>query len=395
MVTLKEQVLELRQKCYNCKECPLGRKLVGGLDPHVFASGYVKSEVFFVGEAPGGEEVKMKRPLVGRAGMFFDNRILGVAGIERRSIFATNAVLCLGPNTLIKTVDGFIKISKIVNDKYDGHVHCVDEKGFAATSKVVNWYKNSRNGKRLYKIILKHSRKNPQGKVGGIFTEDHELLTKDGFKKINKLSSGDLIHSGSYQPPKPIYEALIGSLIGDGNISHHNPTFSHSLKQVKYCEHKLQIFGGTKTKKIINMGCQKQIGGRLKCTPYIRCLYRLLYDNKKKVLVEELLQDFSLISLSYLFMDDGYMRIREGRRPLAEIATCNFTFEEVELLSNRIKTLGVISYAKKDSNGYPRLFFSADETKKLSAMIAPYVHDSMKYKVMNEHHGSIGTFNAR
>lgn len=93
-MTLKEQVLELRQKCYDCKECPLGRKLVDDLDPHVFASGYVKSKVFFVGEAPGGDEVKNKRPLVGRAGQFFDNRVLGVAGIERRNIFATNAVLC-------------------------------------------------------------------------------------------------------------------------------------------------------------------------------------------------------------------------------------------------------------------------------------------------------------
>jgi DNA polymerase len=94
VVTLKEQVLDLKQKCYNCKECPLGRKMVDGLDPHVFAGGYVKSDIFFIAEAPGGDEVKLKRPLVGRAGKFFDTRILGTAGIERRNIFATNAVLC-------------------------------------------------------------------------------------------------------------------------------------------------------------------------------------------------------------------------------------------------------------------------------------------------------------
>jgi len=93
-VTLKEQVLELKQKCYDCKECPLGRKLVDNLDPHVFAGGYVKSDVFFVGEAAGKNEQLLKRPFVGRAGQFFDNRILGVAGIERRNVFTTNAVNC-------------------------------------------------------------------------------------------------------------------------------------------------------------------------------------------------------------------------------------------------------------------------------------------------------------
>ena len=93
-MTLKEQVLELKQKCYNCKECPLGRKMVDGLDPHVFSGGHVKSEIMFIGEAPGSEETKAKRPLVGRAGKFFDTKILGVAGIERPNVFVTNAVLC-------------------------------------------------------------------------------------------------------------------------------------------------------------------------------------------------------------------------------------------------------------------------------------------------------------
>jgi len=93
-MTLKEQVLELKKKGYECKECPLGRKLVDGLDPHVFAGGYVKSNVFFIGEAAGSDEVKLKRPFVGRAGKFFDTRILGVAGIERSNVFVTNAVIC-------------------------------------------------------------------------------------------------------------------------------------------------------------------------------------------------------------------------------------------------------------------------------------------------------------
>jgi DNA polymerase len=93
-MTLKEEILELKRKCYECQECPLGRKLVDGLDPHVFASGYIKAKLIFVAEAGGADEVKLKRPLVGRAGQFFDGKILGVAGIDRSKVFISNSVLC-------------------------------------------------------------------------------------------------------------------------------------------------------------------------------------------------------------------------------------------------------------------------------------------------------------
>lgn len=81
-MSLKEQVLELKNRCYACKECPLGRKEVDGLDPHVFASGFMKSKIFFIAEAPGKHETVERRPLVGRAGKFFEAKILGGAGLK-------------------------------------------------------------------------------------------------------------------------------------------------------------------------------------------------------------------------------------------------------------------------------------------------------------------------
>lgn len=93
-MTLREKVLELKRKCYECKECPLGRKLVDGFDPHVFASGFVKAKIIFIAEAPGFDETKLKRPLVGRAGQFFDAKVLDVAGIDRSKVWITNSVLC-------------------------------------------------------------------------------------------------------------------------------------------------------------------------------------------------------------------------------------------------------------------------------------------------------------
>lgn len=80
--------------CYQCQRCPLGTKTVDGLDPHVFASGNPSAAIMFVGEAPGHDETVHRAPLVGRAGQFFERSILGPAGLDRRGVYITNAVLC-------------------------------------------------------------------------------------------------------------------------------------------------------------------------------------------------------------------------------------------------------------------------------------------------------------
>ena len=87
-------ILDLQKRCYDCRECPLGSKKVAGHDPHVFASGRISASIMFIGEAPGNDEVLWRKPLIGRAGQFFDARILDAAGMARKDVYVTNAVLC-------------------------------------------------------------------------------------------------------------------------------------------------------------------------------------------------------------------------------------------------------------------------------------------------------------
>lgn len=60
----------------------------------MFASGRPTAALMFVGEAPGHDETVKRAPLVGRAGQFFENGILVPAGLDRRQVYITNAVLC-------------------------------------------------------------------------------------------------------------------------------------------------------------------------------------------------------------------------------------------------------------------------------------------------------------
>ncbi|MCS6998367.1 MAG: uracil-DNA glycosylase [Aquificaceae bacterium] len=65
--------------------------LYEGASGYVFGEGNPYSPVVFVGEAPGEEEDQQKRPFVGRAGRYL-NQKLEEAGLKREDIYITNVV---------------------------------------------------------------------------------------------------------------------------------------------------------------------------------------------------------------------------------------------------------------------------------------------------------------
>lgn len=72
------------QGCMGCDLYKLGTQTV-------FGEGKLKSELMFVGEAPGDEEDLSGHPFVGPAGRLFD-RALEEAGIDREKAYVTNVV---------------------------------------------------------------------------------------------------------------------------------------------------------------------------------------------------------------------------------------------------------------------------------------------------------------
>jgi uracil-DNA glycosylase len=67
--------------------CPLKRTAT----QLVFSDGVPGSPVMFVGEAPGGDEDRIGRPFVGRAGQLLD-RMLNAVGLDRRQAYIANIV---------------------------------------------------------------------------------------------------------------------------------------------------------------------------------------------------------------------------------------------------------------------------------------------------------------
>lgn len=77
-------------------------KLTGEYEQPVFGEGEISSDLMFIGEAPGKEETKLKKPFVGKAGKQLDE-LLKAAAIDRESVFVTNAVK-YRPTKVKKTV---------------------------------------------------------------------------------------------------------------------------------------------------------------------------------------------------------------------------------------------------------------------------------------------------
>jgi DNA polymerase len=57
----------------------------------VFADGAPGSSIMFVGEAPGGDEDRIGRPFVGRAGQLLD-RMLNAVGLDRGQVYIANVI---------------------------------------------------------------------------------------------------------------------------------------------------------------------------------------------------------------------------------------------------------------------------------------------------------------
>lgn len=78
---------ELRELAAGCKDCELWRNAT----QTVFGEGAENAAVMLIGEQPGNQEDLQGRPFVGPAGRILD-RALEEAGIERETVYITNAV---------------------------------------------------------------------------------------------------------------------------------------------------------------------------------------------------------------------------------------------------------------------------------------------------------------
>ncbi|HEX2738100.1 MAG TPA: recombinase RecA [Acidimicrobiia bacterium] len=309
---------------------------------------------------------------------------------------------CFSYSTRVTLADGSQEmIGKIVNQRMPVEVLSYDpELDAVVPKKVVNWFDNGVTDEFLQFTVAKPG---GNGKSQFACTPNHQIRTPGGWREAQELAAGDrVLQSVPHFLSDFQWEVALGGLMGDSALS---PTRSghgarlrwgHGAKQEEYCDWKAGLFD--------NIGVSRSTNERgdvfcdMKPLPELAELRRAVYVDGKKVFGCDYLKQLTPLSLAIWYMDDGtfalrakglQQRTREGSGRSEICIEAMEATTRVRLVEYLRDTWG-ISPKLIDRGGKAVLSFAKDETAKLHALIAPFVHPSMAYKLLPKYRGRFG-----
>jgi uracil-DNA glycosylase len=377
----REELKAVFEQAQHCRRCP---QLAATRTTVVFGAGNADADLMFVGEAPGKNEDEQGLPFVGRAGQLL-NTLLEEIGLERKDVFIANTLKCLRYNAQVQLGDGsWERIGRLVRTRYGGTVMSVGEDGRLVPRRVTGWHATPLAGRRVLRVTFGAAKRNGRGRAAVELTGDHPVLTERGYVAAEDLRYGDRVATGVGMSAVA-RDVVWGTLLGDGSISARaaHLTFGHSARQRSYAQFKAHVLrefqprldertvaavaGGEPTYPVVHV--------RTLAHRALGVARREFYAGRK-IVPESMADELTERMLAIWFMDDGHTRIRKGRRPCAEIATVGFGPGDVLTLRAGLLRIGLATKAIRG-----RIHFDVEATEKLSEMIAPYVPESMRYKL--------------
>ena len=312
---------------------------------------------------------------------------------------------CFSYDTRVTLADGSQeKIGKIVNQRMPVEVLSYDpEVGAVVPKKVVNWFDNGRTDRFLQFTV---ARAGGNGRSQFACTSNHKIRTPGGWREAGTLSVGDrVLQAVPHRLSQFQWEVVRGGLMGDGAIS---PTrsgggarfrFGHGAQQATYADWKASLFANIDKSRSVRES-DGAVSFDLTPLPELAELRRsVCMDGKKvggrKVFDDDFLKRLTPLSLAIWYMDEGHFRLRakgpqersregSGRSEVCVEAMAPETRDR--FIAYLAATWG-IRPALATRGGKAVLVFSEDETAKLHALIAPFVHPSMGYKLLPRYRG--------
>jgi recombination protein RecA len=308
---------------------------------------------------------------------------------------------CFNYSTMVTMADGTQeKIGKIVNSRMPVEVLSYDSKlDRMVPMPITNWFDNGVADRFLQ---FKIARGGGNGAAQFAATENHMISTPGGWRAAGELVVGDrVMQSVPHYLSDMQWQVLLGGLMGDGALS---PTRSgngarfrwgHGPKQVEYGDWKASLFANINVSRHLNakgavfFDCQPM--------PELAELREAVYVAGKKVLSHDYLKQLTPLSLAVWYMDDAGFQNRSkglqartadgsGRSEICVEAMSADT--RVRLRDYLADTWGInATLALRGATQKATLVFAKDETAKLQALIAPFVHPSMQYKLLQRFQG--------
>ena len=126
---------------------------------------------------------------------------------------------CLAWDSLVQLGDGsWERIHKLVDQRYDGTVRALVD-GEIKECRVTNWKKSRKPGQKWLRLVMPSTKRVGKFWTGPRFTEDHKILTNEGYARVDKLDvTRHKIATSDLAPTHEQRQLLLGSLLGDGGL---------------------------------------------------------------------------------------------------------------------------------------------------------------------------------
>lgn len=201
-----------------------------------------------------------------------------------------------------------------------------------------------------------------------------------GFTR-RSLVKNELIDLTAFQK-----QVLIGTVLGDSSLrlgrSNETPSLicSHSIKQKELVEKLTSIFlnydATIRDFSRYDKRTDKIYTGSIfvtKSNPAFTPYRNLFYPEGTKIIPKEIYNDFTDVSLAYLFMDDG-TKCKSGY----SIATMCFTKEDVDFLRNLLFEKFGLETSRHKRN---EIYIKNTSKELFKQIVSPYILDCVQYKL--------------
>ncbi|CAN5603401.1 intein-containing recombinase RecA [soil metagenome] len=309
---------------------------------------------------------------------------------------------CFSYSTRVTLADGTQeKIGKIVNQKMPVEVLTYDaETDSVVPRKVVSWFDNGVTDEFLRFTVAKPS---GNGRAQFSSTRNHLIRTPGGWREAHELSVGDRVMQSVTERLSPQqWEVALGSLMGDAALS---PTrsghgarlrFGHGSAQAAYCEWQASLFANVGSSR--SMNAKETVFHDVAPLPELAELRHAVYLGDKKVLSDDYLKGLTPLSLAVWYMDDGSFALRSkglqertrGGSGRAEVCVEALDPSSRQRLVTHLRDTWDLRVKLVERGGNEIIQFPTAETAKLHALIAPFVHPSMSYKLLPKYQGRFG-----
>jgi recombination protein RecA len=310
---------------------------------------------------------------------------------------------CLNYATRVTLADGSQeKIGKIVNQKMDVEVLSYDPKlDKIVPKRVTNWFNNGPAERFLQFTVAKSG---GNGKAQFAVTENHLVRTPGGWCEAGELISGDRVMlSETHRLSDQQWQVILGAVMGDGNLSPNRRgrtgvrfRMGHGAKQQAYLAWKASLLGNIE--HTLTTNARGAVFADFTPLPELDEVRQVVYfGDGKKHLTWDYLKALTPLALAVWYMDDGCLTVRSKgaqertRGGTGRIEVC------VEAMSPGSRERLVeylrdshdldVKLTVRGARQISVLQFTTAASEKFQKLIAPYVHESMNYKLLPRFRG--------